>query len=61
MAGREHGKRVREDPEEQGKDAAKDADPTAPEHADDVDNLQPARRVPGINGYDPTQWPDARS
>jgi hypothetical protein len=61
MAGSERGKTVREDPEESGNDAAVNADSVAPEHAEDVDTLQPGRRVPGINGYDPNQWPDARS
>ncbi|ACL38483.1 hypothetical protein Achl_0484 [Pseudarthrobacter chlorophenolicus A6] len=60
MAGRERGKTVREDSEEPGNDAAGNADSVAPEKAEEVDTLQPARRVPGINGYDPTQWPDAR-
>ena len=61
MAGRERGKTDREDSEEPGKDAAENAGSVAPEHAEDVDSLQSARRVPGINGYDPNQWPDARS
>ncbi len=26
---------------------------------DEVPDGQPVRRIPGLNGYDPTQWPDA--
>lgn len=61
MAGKERGKTVREDPEESGKDAALNGESVSPEHAEDMESLQPARRVPGINGYDPNQWPDAGS
>lgn len=60
MAGKERGKTVRADLEESGKDAAVNGDSVAPEHAENMDS-QPVRRVPGINGYDPNQWPDAGS
>lgn len=66
MAGRGRDKKSRNRSEEQeagdaanggtgsntGSDTTKDAE-------EDLKDAQPGRRVPGINGYDPTQWPDA--
>ena len=66
MAGRGRDKKSRDKSEEQEPGAAAKGGAGSNTGSDSTNDAeeglkdgQPGRRVPGINGYDPTQWPDA--
>jgi hypothetical protein len=60
MADSKHNDGERQGAEEQAEDeAAEPADSGEKVPEDRSDPTQRPRRIPGLHGYDPNQWPDA--
>lgn len=60
MADSKHNDGERQEAQEQaGDEASESADSGEKVHEDRPDQAQRPRRIPGLHGYDPDQWPDS--